>query len=102
MGRIPTATAAEIIRRHVRFTLQPVDAPRDERKLKRILEQIDCDDLLLFSSDYPHWQFDGDDILPDGLPERLIRKIAIDNPLAAFPRLAAAATTSDALAGSST
>jgi predicted TIM-barrel fold metal-dependent hydrolase len=93
---------AEIIRRHVRFTLQPVDAPQDVKIVNRILEQIDCDDMLLFSSDYPHWQFNGDDILPDGLPDHLVRKIAIDNPLAAFPRLAAAATASDALAGSAT
>jgi hypothetical protein len=28
--------------------------------------------------------------LPDGLSDALIRKIAIDNPLAAFPRLASA------------
>ena len=39
-------------------------------------------DMLLFSTDYPHWQFDGDDVLPDGLPERIVRKILIDNPLA--------------------
>ena len=78
---------AEIIRRQVRFTLQPVDAPRDPVVLNRVLEQMDCEDLLLFSSDYPHWQFDGDDILPDGLPEALIPKILFDNPRDAFPRL---------------
>lgn len=82
---------AEIIRRRVRFTLQPVDAPRDEKILRTILEQIDCDDLLLFSSDYPHWQFDGADILPDGLPGELVAKITTGNPLEAFPRLTAAA-----------
>lgn len=80
---------AEIIRRQVRFTLQPVDAPRDPVILKRILAQIDCEDILLFSTDYPHWQFDGEDVLPDGLSPDHIHKIAIDNPLDAFPRLAA-------------
>jgi len=79
---------ADIIRRHVRFTLQPVDAPRDPKILARILEQIDCEDLLLFSTDYPHWQFGGDDALPDGLPPDLTAKILHDNPLDAFPRLA--------------
>ena len=34
----------------------------------RTLEHIGSDDMLLFSTDYPHWQFDGDDVLPDGLP----------------------------------
>ena len=43
--------------------------------------------MLLFATDYPHWQFDGDDVLPAGLPERLLHKILIDNPLATYPRL---------------
>ena len=45
------------------------------------------DDLLLFSTDYPHWQFDGDKVLPDGLSDAMIAKILVDNPLAAYPRL---------------
>lgn len=91
---------ADIIRRNVRFTLQPVDAPRDKAVLDKLLEQIDCDDLLLFSSDYPHWQFDGDDILPDGLPQALVQKILFENPLGAFPRLNAATASKSELAGS--
>ena len=51
---------AEIVRDHVRFTLQPVDAPKAEPEvLARTLEHMGSDDLLLFSTDYPHWQFDG-------------------------------------------
>ena len=92
---------AEIIRRQVRFTLQPVDAPRDPKILNRIFEQIDCDDILLFSTDYPHWQFDGDDVLPDGLAPELARKIMVDNPLNAFPRLAAEMRVQDTLARTS-
>jgi predicted TIM-barrel fold metal-dependent hydrolase len=44
---------------------------------------------LLYASDYPHWQFDGDDALPPGIPKSLRRKILIDNPLATYPRLQA-------------
>jgi len=87
---------AEIVREHVRFTLQPVDAPAGQPDaLARTLEHMDSDRLLLFSTDYPHWQFDGEDALPDGLPEATIRKILIDNPLETYPRLrdAAAAAT---------
>ncbi|HET6182487.1 MAG TPA: amidohydrolase family protein [Acetobacteraceae bacterium] len=79
---------SDIIRDHVRFTLQPVDAPpEDPAKLTAILEQIGSDDALLFSTDYPHWQFDGEDPLPPELSPALARKIAIDNPLATYPRL---------------
>ena len=75
-------------RQRVRFTLQPMDAPdNDPAMLARTLEHVASDELLLFSTDYPHWQFEGDDVLPAGLPETTMRKLLIDNPLDAYPRL---------------
>jgi predicted TIM-barrel fold metal-dependent hydrolase len=50
---------------------------------------MQSDELLLFSTDYPHWQFEGNDALPDGLSPDLVRKIMIDNPLATYGRLTA-------------
>jgi predicted TIM-barrel fold metal-dependent hydrolase len=79
---------ADIVRERVRFTLQPVDAPGGgSGMLARTLEHMGSDRLLLFSSDYPHWQFEGDDVLPAGLAGDTIRKMLIDNPLATYPRL---------------
>lgn len=78
---------AEIVREHVRFTLQPVDAP-DGEKLARTLDHIGSDEILLFSTDYPHWHFDGEEALPDGLSEATMRRMLVDNPLATYPRLA--------------
>jgi predicted TIM-barrel fold metal-dependent hydrolase len=79
---------AEIVHEHVRFTLQPVDAPRAKPEvLARTLEHIGSDDVLLFSTDYPHWQFDGEDVLPAGLGQAKIRKMLVDNALDAYPRL---------------
>jgi hypothetical protein len=37
---------------------------------------------VLFSSDYPHAHFEGQNALRDGLPPALVRKMMIDNPLA--------------------
>ncbi len=72
----------------MRFTLTPLDLPPDDpHKLARTLEHIGSDDLLLFSTDYPHWQFDGDKVLPEGLSDAMIARILVDNPLAAYPRL---------------
>jgi predicted TIM-barrel fold metal-dependent hydrolase len=84
---------AEIVREHIRFTLQPFDAPPDARIIERTFEHVGSDRLLLFSTDYPHWQFEGDDALPDGLSDAMIRKILVDNPLDAYPRLRATAGT---------
>jgi predicted TIM-barrel fold metal-dependent hydrolase len=43
--------------------------------------------MLLFSTDFPHWQFDGDDMLPAWISPALRRKILVDNPLATYARL---------------
>jgi hypothetical protein len=79
---------AEIVRAHVRLTLQPVDVPRDDpQRLARVLEHVGSDRMLLFATDYPHWQFDGEDVLPDGLSDETVRRLTIDNPLETYPRL---------------
>jgi predicted TIM-barrel fold metal-dependent hydrolase len=87
---------SEIIREHIRLTTQPFDAP-DATAVAQTVERIGSDDLLLFATDYPHWQFDGDDVLPDGLPSSTLRKLLVDNALATYPRL-----TQDALGGTAT
>jgi len=38
--------------------------------------------MLLYSSDFPHWQFDGDARMPHGIPDGLRRKITGRQPLA--------------------
>ncbi len=80
---------ADYAREHVRLTVQPFDAPPRADQLQRLLEEIGCDDMLLFASDYPHWHYDGADALPDGLPADLTRKILVDNALKTYPRLSA-------------
>lgn len=78
---------AETIRDHIRLTVQPFDADPNADIVKRLIDQIDSDKVLLFASDWPHWQFEGDAILPPGLSDDLIRKIKVDNPLETYPRL---------------
>ena len=77
----------DIVRSNVRLSLQPVDGPPDTASLMKLFEHMQSDELLLFSTDYPHYQFDGTAALPDGLSAELVRKIAIDNPRATYARL---------------
>ena len=51
--------------------MQPFDAPTPDRRSRASLEQIGSDEMLLFSTDYPHWHFDGDDAVPDGISDAL-------------------------------
>lgn len=81
---------ADIIRARVRLTMQPLDEPPDAAGLTAVLEQLGSEDMLLFASDYPHWRCDGDDVVPAGIPEGMLRKMMIDNALATYPRLRAA------------
>ena len=62
--------AAEIVRQHVRLTLQPIDAPPNAAQFERLWEHMDLDEMLLFSTDYPHAQFDGDAVLATGPVDR--------------------------------
>jgi predicted TIM-barrel fold metal-dependent hydrolase len=76
----------EIFRDHIRMTITPLDAPDSAEVVSKLCDQLHSDDILLYSSDYPHWQFDGDEVLPAGLPKDLRDKIMLDNPLATYPR----------------
>jgi uncharacterized protein len=77
---------AEIVRDHVRLTIQPFDAPAEPEMVERMIDHLGDDAILLHASDFPHWHFEGD-ALPPGLPEPLRRKILVDNPLATYARL---------------
>jgi len=78
---------AEIVRDHFRLTIQPFDAPADPDKVERTLDHLGSDAILLYASDFPHWQFDGDETIPPAIPSGLRRKILVDNPLATYDRL---------------
>ncbi|WP_026343548.1 amidohydrolase family protein [Nocardia sp. BMG111209] len=49
---------SEYVKEHIKFTTQPLDYPDDKTELIRALEWMECEKILMFSSDYPHWTFD--------------------------------------------
>jgi predicted TIM-barrel fold metal-dependent hydrolase len=68
------------VREHVRFSTQPIEEPRDRRHFLRALEWGAADRILMFATDYPHW--DGDylpELLFAGVPEPLLRRILCEN-----------------------
>jgi uncharacterized protein len=46
---------SEYVREHIRLTTQPIDMP-DDRLLKAVADV--GAEMLMYSSDYPHWDFD--------------------------------------------
>ena len=78
---------ASIVRDRVRLTLQPFDGPPDAAGIDRLINQIGSEDMLLFATDYPHWQFDGDQAIPLGISPSLRHKMMVENPLRTYARL---------------
>jgi predicted TIM-barrel fold metal-dependent hydrolase len=71
---------SEYVREHVRLTVQPLDAPADAPELLDMIERLESDDLLMFSTDYPHSHFaTPGEAVPRGLPEGVLRKVMSDN-----------------------
>ena len=64
----------------MRMTLMPMDSPPTTEQLLQIIGQLDSDDFLMFSTDYPHWNFDSpEEAFPAKLPKSLARKILSEN-----------------------
>ncbi len=78
---------SEIVRDHIRLTLQPFDAPDGARRLERFCEQMGSDRMILFSTDFPHWHYEGTDALPVDPASDLARGILFDNPRDTYRRL---------------
>jgi predicted TIM-barrel fold metal-dependent hydrolase len=79
--RVPSA----YIRERIRLSLQPLDAPNDPKHVLQMIEQLGSDDLLMFSTDYPHWHFSSpEEAVPAGLAPNLRRKILRDNAVSFY------------------
>jgi predicted TIM-barrel fold metal-dependent hydrolase len=80
-----TKVPSEYIWERIRLTLQPLDAAPDPRQMLQIIDQLGSDELLMFSTDYPHWHFDSpEEAIPAGLPETTRRKIMSENARALY------------------
>lgn len=82
-----TESPFELTRRHVRFSTQPFDAPAEAETVNRITDMLGSEDMLMFSTDYPHWQFDGSDAMPTGFSLERQQRITSINPRATYARL---------------
>lgn len=70
---------SEYIRDHCLLTTQPIEEPDDFTHLQQLFDMIDAENLLLFSSDYPHWDFDDPMKILRRLSPEVKRKIFYDN-----------------------
>jgi predicted TIM-barrel fold metal-dependent hydrolase len=78
LRRLPSEYFAE----HFWLTTQPMEEPAHAEQFVQLLEQAPwLQDRLMFSTDYPHWDFDApDQALPKiGLPDGFAAKLMAEN-----------------------
>ncbi|HEY9266232.1 MAG TPA: amidohydrolase family protein [Mycobacterium sp.] len=75
---------SEYVKDHIKFTTQPLDYPEDKTELLRAFEWMECDKILLYSSDYPHWTFDDPRWLVKHLPEYARENVMFRNGISTY------------------
>jgi predicted TIM-barrel fold metal-dependent hydrolase len=81
---------SETVREHVRFTTQPLEQPADPRQLVQALRMVDgIETMLMYASDYPHWDFDPVELTRNRLPPEWRDAVMSENARALY-RLPAA------------
>ena len=70
---------SDYIREHVRLTTQPFEESPDANDIIRLLAMVGAQDLIMFSSDYPHYDFDRPDETLRRFPAEWREQVAFGN-----------------------
>jgi predicted TIM-barrel fold metal-dependent hydrolase len=71
LKRLPS----EYFRRHIRLGSQPMLEPENETQFFCMLDALHADETLVYSSDWPHWDWDDPATTFPKMPEHLHRRI---------------------------
>ncbi|MGG2197108.1 amidohydrolase family protein [Paenibacillus validus] len=72
---------SEYIRKHVVLTTQPIEEPADPEHLVQIIKMSGAEDMIMYSSDYPHWDYDNPKMVLSLFPRELREKIGAKNAI---------------------
>jgi uncharacterized protein len=75
---------SEYVFDHVRFTSQPLPEPRRREHLHTLCDIARADRTLMFSSDYPHWDFDDPTHALTALPAGIRQRVKVDNAVETY------------------
>ena len=79
-----TRLPSEYVVDHVRFTSQPLPEPKRRHHLHVLCEIARADRTLMFSSDYPHWDFDDPRHALTLLPPEIRQRVKVDNAVETY------------------
>ncbi|MFN8537516.1 MAG: amidohydrolase family protein [Thermomicrobiales bacterium] len=70
---------SEIFRQHIRVGSQPMLEPENPEQFFTMLDAMHAEETLVFSSDWPHWDWDDPATTFPKLPERLHQRVFCEN-----------------------
>ena len=68
---------SEYLRKHIRFGSQPLPTTPTPTDLKTLLEWVHADEVLVFTSDYPHWDWDEPSAFLAGYDEAFRQQVMV-------------------------
>jgi uncharacterized protein len=75
---------SEYIVDHVRFTTQPLPEPKRRHHLHVLCEIAHAERTLMYSSDYPHWDYDDPRHALTALPAEIRQRVKADNAIETY------------------
>ncbi len=72
---------SEYLRQHIRFGTQPMTQTPTKADLKTFLEWLRADEVLVFASDYPHWDWDEPSTCLKGFGKALRKRVMAGNAI---------------------
>lgn len=79
-----TKPPSEYLRKHFKFATQPLDEASTPAEMRAMFGIDGLDDMLLFSSDYPHYDTDNPDVVFAKIPQEMKEKVYYRNAVDAF------------------
>lgn len=70
---------SDYIRGHIRVGSQPMPDMPTQDDLKTLLRWVHADEIMVYASDYPHWDWDEPSTFLQGFDPSLRQKIMVDN-----------------------
>jgi predicted TIM-barrel fold metal-dependent hydrolase len=70
---------SEYVWEHCRFTTQPMEEGLGPKSLLQVFEWGHAEEILMFATDYPHWDFDSPEQALPRMPEEMRRRIMSEN-----------------------
>ena len=77
---------SEYLREHIRFGTQPIEEPPTRADLNKLIEWMHGDEILVYASDFPHWDWDEPTTVLPGINKAMRRRIFAGNAAALYAR----------------